>query len=86
MGRTTEEEQRIMHDVITRCWKFGKNLLDCDLDSDKVWEKATTQVDEEFKSTPDDYKDFCADVFNAVLQQADRVRKSRKAVNNGQDK
>lgn len=81
MGRTTEEEQRIMHDVITRAWKFGKNLFDCDLNSDEVWEKATRQADAECKATNSDYYDFAANVFNEVLRQADKVRKLRKDVN-----
>lgn len=78
MKRTVEEEQKIMHDIITRLWKFGKNLIDCDLESDAVWEKACNQVNEECAKTIPEYKDFAADLFNATLEQANRIRKERK--------
>lgn len=77
MARTVEEEQKMFHEVITRLWKFSKNLIDCDLDSDAVWEKAVNQVQEEFNKTESDYQDFAAEIFNAVLRQANNIRKER---------
>lgn len=77
--RTPEEEQRIIHDIINRLWKFNKQYITLDLFDDATWDAACSQVDKEFKSTDADFQDFAADLFNASLMQLERIRKDRKA-------
>lgn len=73
-----EAEQRIVHDIITRLWKFNKKYLESDLDKDDVWEQMHNQVNAEVKDVDLAFKDFAIELFNSSMYQLERLRKDGK--------
>ena len=76
MQRT--EEQRIVHDIMNRLWRFNKKCLELDLEEDATWEELYNQVIAETKDVDSSFKDFAIELFNSSLKQLDRLRKERK--------
>lgn len=74
----TEEEQRIVHDIMNSLWRFNKKCLELDLEEDATWEELYNQVIAETKDVDSSFKDFAIELFNSSLKQLDRLRKERK--------